>query len=293
MKQKSIDSFDGTRIVYQVWGAEGDSDHKRWLVVANGYGGSFWAWREVFAELSPTYRILIWDYRGFYNSDAPADRRNLRIEHNCQDLDRLLAAEAIDRAVLCGWSVGVQVVLEQYRRRPEVAEALILLNGSHGRVLHRSLDGRLAGLVLPTTGRLAARIPAGLSRAALRPLRTLCRSRAVVDLLSGLRLVHGKPASIPEAIQAVLDQDQAIYTTMALHADEHDTEDLLPHIQVPTLVTSGERDIVTRPAVGRHVASRIPGAVYFEFPRATHYAVMEVPKLVANRIHSFITEKLD
>ena len=49
-----------------------------------------------------------------------------------------------------------------------------------------------------------------------------------------------------------------------------------------------ERDIVTLPRVMRHIASRIPGAIYFEIPGATHYAVMEHPRLVANRIESFV-----
>ena len=54
LQQKSIQSFDGTRIVYRV-GGSGD----RWLVVANGYGGSFWAWDDLVALLEDRYRLLI------------------------------------------------------------------------------------------------------------------------------------------------------------------------------------------------------------------------------------------
>jgi len=45
--------------------------------------------------------------------------------------------------------------------------------------------------------------------------------------------------------------------------------------------------------VAKHIADRIPGAVYFEIPGATHYAVMEFPRLLANRIESFIRGQLD
>ncbi|MGR9053923.1 MAG: alpha/beta fold hydrolase, partial [Gammaproteobacteria bacterium] len=83
------------------------------------------------------------------------------------------------------------------------------------------------------------------------------------------------------------------YLTMARLADEHDTEDLLPRVEVPTLVTAGDRDIITPPRVARHVAATIPGAEYFEIPGATHYAVMEFPRLVANRMDSFVRARLD
>ena len=42
MERKTVTSYDGTGITYEV-GGRGD----RWLVIANGYGGSFWAWRDL------------------------------------------------------------------------------------------------------------------------------------------------------------------------------------------------------------------------------------------------------
>ena len=287
MERKSIKSFDGTGIAYEV-GGRGD----RWLVVANGYGGSFWAWRDLFDLLEDRYRILIWDYRGFYNSGTPADLGDLRIEDNCRDLDCLLEAEGIARYVQTGWSVGVQVALEQYRRHPDAVEALLLINGSHGRVLHRSGKGRLQGMVMPHIIGPWSRIASLAGPGALAPLRFIARTPLWVKLFGLLGLVDGTPDSIHEALQAVLTLDWGVYLRMARLADEHDTEEMLPTVSVPTLVTSGERDVITPPRIGAHVASRIPGAVHFEIPGATHYAVMEHPRLLANTIDSFIKGNL-
>ena len=283
MERKSVQSFDGTHIAYEV-GGRGD----RWLVIANGYGGSFWAWRDLFAVLQDRYRLLIWDYRGFYNSGIPADLGNLRIEDNCRDLDAILEAEGIERYAMGGWSVGVQVALEQYRRRPEAVEALLLINGSHGRVLHRSGNGRLTGMVMPHLVGPWSRLASLAGPRALAPLRLMARTPLWVKLFGLLGLVDGTPDSIHEALQSVLTLDWGVYLRMARLADEHDTEDMLPAVAVPTLVTSGARDVITPPRIGRHVASRIPGAVHFEIPGATHYAVMEHPRLMANRMDSFI-----
>lgn len=296
MREKTLVSFDGTRIVYQLHGTEGPVDEvarRRWIVIANGYGGTFCAWRDLLGWLGDRYRVLIWDYRGLHRSAIPADRSRLRIEDHCLDLDRLLEAEGIGRMVLGGWSVGVQVALEQYRRRPDRIDALLLVNGSHGQVLHRSLDGKLAALLLtPAVRSLRALTPA-LAPLLLPALRLGARSPLSLWLSSLLGVVHGRPPSFQESLQAVLTLDYDVYLQMALHADKHDAEDLLPSVAVPTLVTAGDRDLITPPRVARHVAARIPGAEYFEIPRGTHYAVMEFPRLLANRIESFIRGRLD
>jgi len=288
MERKSVQSFDGTGIAYEVGGRG-----PRWLVIANGYGGSFWAWRDIFEILEDRYRLLIWDYRGFYNSGTPADLCHLRIEDNCRDLDCVLEAEGVERYVLAGWSVGVQVALEQYRRRPDTVEALLLINGSHGRVLHRSGDGRLTGVVMPRLVGPWSRLASLAGPRALAPLRLLARSPLWVKLFGLLGLIDGTPDIIHEALQSVLTLDWSVYLRMARLADEHDTEEMLPSVCVPTLVTSGERDVITPPRIGEHVASRIPGAVHFEIPGAPHYAIMEHPRLMANKFDSFVLGNLD
>ncbi len=288
MQRKHVQSFDGTRIAYET-GGRGD----RWLVFANGYGGSFWAWTDLFAILEDRYRILIWDYRGFYNSDKPSDMANLRIEDNCRDLDCILEAEGVERYVQAGWSVGVQVALEQYRRRPEAVEALLLINGSHGRVLHRSGDGRLSGMVMPHLVGPWSKLASLAGPRALAPLRLLVRTPMWVKLFGLLGLVDGTPDSIHTALQAVLTLDWGVYLRMARLADQHDTEDMLPTVSVPTLITSGERDVITPPRIGDHVASLIPGASHFVISGATHYAIMEHPRLMANKIDSFLRGNLD
>jgi len=288
MQEKSILSFDGTRIVYQ----KGGASDAPWIVVANGYGGTFCAWDEIFAVLKRHYRLLLWDYRGLFRSATPTDRTRLHIEDHCQDLDRIMEAEGITTMVLAGWSVGVQVVLEQYRRRPEAVRALILINGAHGRVLHRSVDGRLAGWVLPAAVSLVGRVAPVLGPLLLPGLRRLAASPLTLPAASFAGVVHGQPPSFHEAAQGVLSLNYATYARMVLYADEHDAEAVLPQILVPTLITAGDHDRITPLRVSRFQASQIPDAAYFELPQGTHYSVMEFPHLMANRMHSFIRDKL-
>ena len=288
MERKSLSSFDGTKITYEV----GGNPDGRWLVVANGFGGSFWAWTDVFQILARHYRILTWDYRGYYESEWPADEANIQIQDNCRDLDCLMETEGIQTMVMAGWSVGVQVSLEQYRRRPSAIEALLLINGAHGKVLERSFGGKAAARILPFFIRQLGTFAPLVTPLAFPPLKLFAHSRLALPIISGLGLVEGNPASIPTALQSVLELDYSHYARLVEAAHRHDTEDMLHTVKVPTLVTSGGRDMITTPAVGRHVAAGIPGAEYHEFPRGTHYTVMEFPEDVAGLMHSFIQRHL-
>jgi pimeloyl-ACP methyl ester carboxylesterase len=283
MIEKSLKSFDNTEIVYQV-GGKGD----RWLMVANGYGGTFCAWREIFDRLKDHYRLLVWDYRGMHRSEVPRDRNLLKIVDHCRDIDRLCEAENIDSMVLAGWSVGVQVALEQYRQNPASVSSLILINGSPDRVLQRSAPRPLSKYLLPLTIKSLNRISPVVGPAALPLLRNAAAPLRLAKLLSILGVVQGYPSAWKESLRAVLDLDYEIYTTMGLYADEHEIEDFLPQIDVPTLITGGGRDMITPAKIMKSVAAAIPNSQYLDFERGTHYSVMEFPQRYAEEIHRFI-----
>ncbi len=124
----------------------GDSFHDtggpgRPLVLANGLGGPFKSWRHQIDYLSDRYRLVSWDYRGLYGSSAPTgDPPRLGVEAHVDDLTRVLEAVGVSRAAFMGWSMGVQVILELYERRPELVSHLILVNGTFGRCLCTSAE---------------------------------------------------------------------------------------------------------------------------------------------------------
>jgi pimeloyl-ACP methyl ester carboxylesterase len=285
MRESSIESFDGTRIVYRT-GGRGD----RWLVVANGYGGTFGAWHDVLARLEDRCRWLIWDYRGLHRSAIPRDLARLRIGDHLRDLDRIRAALGIERWAMAGWSVGVQVALEQYRRAPDRVEALALVNGTHGRVLERSTGSVLARRMLPRALRGLRAMAPLVAPGVLPPLRAVAARRWSPALMRRAGIFNGDAASLGEAMRDVLTLDYRIYTHMILLADEHDTDDLLPRVRVPTLVVGGDRDAITPPPLSRRTAERIPGCRYQLLRGATHYGLMEQPERYAGLIGELLDE---
>ncbi|HJZ85028.1 MAG TPA: alpha/beta hydrolase [Polyangia bacterium] len=270
-------SFDGSEIAYQVCG-DGPA-----IVLANGLGGTFAAWHHLYEALGTGYRVLSWDYRGLFRSPPP-QRRAFDMVTQARDLEAILAAERIERTLLAGWSMGVQVILEHYRRRPECAVGMLMVCG-------------LA--CSPGEGR----VPLALARQALRLLkqaapvlgpiaRASVQSRRIRPLLERLGVVG--PTADPEVLQRVAaDWNQLDFEALVETADalaHSDARDLLPAVRLPVLAVGGDRDFQTPIAMMREMARALPSARLVEVKGGTHYTPIEFPDLLADEVVGFLRE---
>jgi pimeloyl-ACP methyl ester carboxylesterase len=67
-----------------------------------------------------------------------------------------------------------------------------------------------------------------------------------------------------------------------------DCTDLLPQIDVPTLLICGQDDQVTPPAEMQKMAEAIPGAQFVQIPNAGHLSPLENPDAVNGAINRFL-----
>jgi len=279
MEQRLVSGYDGTMLHCRI-----RRSGPRWLVIANGYAGTFLEWKSLLPRLDPRLSILMWDYRGMYRSAIPHDRSHLTIMDDCRDLDSILEAESIDRFVLMGWSVGVQVALEQYRQHPERTEALILHNGSPEGVLHNALDGKLGPMVFaPVTGLLAK------VGNLFHPARRILHMKATARFLEVLGVVVRHEHHFREAVRSVAELDLDVYFKMVMEADRHRTKSMWRTVRVPTLITYGKRDFITPKRVAQELHRSIHGSQLAELPGG-HYSLMEYPELLATHIRKFLDQ---
>jgi len=67
-------------------------------------------------------------------------------------------------------------------------------------------------------------------------------------------------------------------------------EDMLPRIEAPTLVLSGEEDVAVTPARSRRTAEAIRSARFQTIPRAGHSSSLENPEAVTAALRQFFAE---
>jgi pimeloyl-ACP methyl ester carboxylesterase len=276
---QTLRSGDGTRIAYYVVGR----GPRPW-VLAPGLGTNLYCWKYLFEEYQDRYTIFTWDPRGTYRSDPPAIEARVRVEDHVDDLDAIVAAEGLDRFVLGGWSMGVQISLESYHRNPERPTALVLINGAYQHLLETALDLPGAGLVFPGLIR-------SLGRASplLRPvLREILRWRGAPRLLTALGFLQGNHEAFAPVLREFSDMDWGVYARLMLALNEHSAAAYLRDVRVPTLVTAGTRDLMTPIRTAEDLHRGIAGSELYVVPRGTHYTLTEFPVELHRGITAFL-----
>jgi pimeloyl-ACP methyl ester carboxylesterase len=269
-------SFDGTEIAYQIRG-EGPA-----VVLANGLGGTFEAFRHIYGALGERYRIVCWDYRGLYGSAAPRDRSTLAVRHQCDDLERLLDHEGIDRAVVVGWSMGVQVGFEFFRGRRARVAGLVGINGTAGLPFRSAMSSRMVSTVLPTLIR-AARAQAGLVGFATRKV---VGWEGAVPMMQRFGLVSRTLdlEAFRDVATGFANMDWDLYMDTLARLGDHDAWSVLPDVDVPLLMITGDRDLLTPAATAERIHRAVPGSRLVVIPGGTHYTPVEYPAIIGDEI---------
>jgi pimeloyl-ACP methyl ester carboxylesterase len=278
-------SDDGTRL--RAWTNDPDGVIEGPVVLlCNGLGTSPYAWP---ALLRPgcDVRVISWNHRGTGGSDRPSDPDRVGVEEHVQDALSVLDHFGIDRAVLMGWSIGVNTMFELAVRHPERALALFAVAGVPG----DTFSTMLGPLRLP---RFAARaLTVNLSRSlslvggALTPITTrLPVGPRAIDLLTrtGLMFPLPDPELAALAVSEFLTTPVDWYAHLALRSSQH-TRVSLSGITLPTVFVAGTFDLMAGARDMASAAARIEGATYVEL-RGSHFLQMEQP----DRVHALLLE---
>lgn len=278
---------DGTRIAYEVVGSEDPSAPV--IALANGLGGRLYSWLPLIDGLGDGYRFISWDYRGLFDSEAPADPRDLAIERHADDLRAILDAENAGRAHLVGWSMGVQVCLETALSHPDCVASLVLINGTYGQVFATAWQPFFS-VPIPHTAwhalvEIGIRNPAllgGLGVVLQRQTEALFWLRKRLLGFKQSRLALGLRQYVSDVFRSRPDN----YLRLFQQLDAHSVYHLLGEIKVPTTVISGGLDYLTPARQSRAMARRIPNAVHVPIRLGTHYVLIERPGRVLPAIQA-------
>ena len=280
-------SDDGTRLKAWTNDPDGTIDGPT-VLLCNGLGTSAWAWP---ALLRPGcgVRVISWNHRGTGGSDRPHDPSRTGIEEFVEDGVSVMDHFGVDRAVLMGWSMGVNTMFELATRHPERVRGLFAVAGVPG----DTFSTMLGPLRLP---RVVARgITVNLSRAvklagrAITPVTTrLPVGPRTIQLIShsGFMLPVHDPELVAIAVKEFLSTPVEWYFHLAMSTSEHGRVSL-SKLQLPVVFVAGRWDLLSGARDMASAAARIPGAEYVEL-RGSHFLQMEQP----DRVHQLLVDFL-
>src|SRR5947209_1291133 len=261
----------GLNIAFSVTGEGPD------LVVAPGFISHLdIMWEEpsvvhFYSRLASFRRVVTFDKRGTGLSDPVMHAPTL--EESVDDLGAVMDAAGCERADLVGVSEGGTMAMMMAAGHPDRVKALILY-GTFSRLLRATgyplgvTEAQLSALIEVSAGDWGDGVGVG----AWAPSR-----RGAGDFRKWWARLQRVAAS-PGMVRNIF----ALYPQL-------DIRDVLPAIQVPTLVLHRRDDRMVALDLGRYVADHIPGATFVETDGADHLFFTGDADTVLDEIEEFLT----
>lgn len=245
------------------------------IVFSCGYSTTRENFRPQVAPLvAAGHRVVLWDYRGHGDSDAPDDPDAYSFDIVLDDLARVVKSAAGDApVVLVGFSFGGALSLHFALRHPERVRALVLLDTGPGFKNPDAQAGWLAQV---------ERIAQNLET---RGLQSFVESRAAATAI-GRRpelpaAKHAARAIAKMSARGVANFGRRVSGPIPGCIDE------LAQIKAPALVVVGEHDDAYLRAADV-MAARLPNAKKIVIPAAGHVVSIEEPEALNAAIIDFL-----
>lgn len=227
------------------------------LVFVHGAAEDSRAWTPQLGALANEFTVVAWDEPGAGQSAEVPDEFQLADYADC--LAGLIRGLDLGPAHVAGLSWGGTVVLELYRRHPELVRTLVLADtyaGWKGSLPTDEVQARLTGV-----RRMLAAPPQAFDPA----LPGLFAAGPPQRFMSLLRTLAAdvRPHSVRVALEIMGQADLA---------------PVLPTIAVPSLLIWGELDARSPLTVAREFERRIPNAQLSVIPGCGHVSNLEAPE---------------
>jgi 3-oxoadipate enol-lactonase/4-carboxymuconolactone decarboxylase len=247
------------------WRQDGAAD-KPALVLLTSIGTDLSLYDPVVPLLTPDFRVIRMDTRGHGASDAPAGDYSLDLL--ADDVLAVMDAAGLDKASLCGTSLGGMIAMTLAAKAPERVEALVLACTSPA-MDPSTWDQRLALIRAEGMG-------------------------AIVEAVMGRFFSDAFRAQHPEVVETVragmLAQSVDGYAGCGAAIRDMALLERLPAIAAPTLVVTGAKDLATPyEGHGERIVAAVANARHVEIGGA-HLPSLEAPTALAGAVRDFVRE---
>lgn len=256
-----------------------DNSAKPVMVFVHGWGGSARYWRSTAIAIADDFDCLLYDLRGFGRSPLPQNVPELgyNMEDYAEDLAALLDALNLDRVYLNAHSMGASIAtffLNHYSER--VHQAILTCNGifEYDEKAFNAFH-KFGGYVVKFRYNWFLKFPFAdrmfMARFLHRPIHKSDRLAFLEDFLL---------ADYEAAVGT-------IYTSVSKQAVETMPQEFAKLV-VPTLMVSGEKDIIIPAEMGRQAAALNDKIKYIELSKTSHFPMLEDQTAYLKAIREFL-----
>ena len=283
IKEGFAKGLHGTKIWYQSRGSGLP------IVFCNGLGCSTFYWKHIAPHFEKKAQVIQFDWRAHGNSTHPKDPSKMTIDGLAKDLNSVLKALKIQKAVLVGHSMGVQVMLHFYKLYPKKALALIPCLGTFKNPLDTFYNSPKLQYIFE-----AMYIFNHLFPKLSQTVGKLVRANPLNYQVGGLFQMLNPGLADRKAIKQYMDHltkiDPVLLSKLIKSMQNHSAESVLKKISVPTLIFAGEKDKFTPMWIAKKMHKMIAHSELQIIRKASHVALVEQPELINLRLEKFLRE---
>src|ERR1044072_3880669 len=250
---KGVAHVRGIEMAYDDTGGSGAV-----LVLLHGFPFDCSMWRGQASALGGEFRVVALDLRGM--GETPLGDGDVTMEVLAEDVAALLDELNLGRVVLGGLSMGGYVAFEFFRKFPERVSALVLADT---RPQADTEEGRRAR-------------EENAQRALKEGMAPIVESMLPKLLSEGTRERGGEGVEGGRAMMLGTSPEGAAAALRAMAVRREQTE-LLPSINVPTLIIVGDEDTITPPSDAETMNKKINGSRLVVVEGAAHLSNVERP----------------
>jgi 3-oxoadipate enol-lactonase len=251
--QNFIVEFDGVAIAYNQVG-HGEIP----IIFIHGFPFDKKSWDHQLDFLKDTHRAIAVDIRGFGKSSL--GEKTVNIDLYANDLIHLMDALKIEKAVVCGLSMGGYILLNAVSRFSDRFEAIVLCDTQCIADSPDQKAGRAEAIKKIENGGLEDFAKDFIKKAF---------SEGIANEKENL-LLTAKEVIVSTSVDAVVAGLNAI-------AQRSDTCSILGEINIPTLIICGDKDKITIPAQSEYLNQNIKNSKLRYIKGAGHLSNIEEP----------------
>ena len=252
----------GLRIAYE---RAGDGPP---LILLHGFVGDSREWRGQLDGLSDEFTVVAWDAPGSGRSSDPPP--SFRMPDYADSLAAFVDALGLGAAHVAGLSFGGALALELVRRHPAIPRSLVLAGAYAGWA--GSLPPEVAG----------ERLRLSLRSADLPP-------DEFVGTMIGSMFSTSAPPEILDGFASIMSEfHPAGFRSMVRALAEADLRDVLPRVDVPTLLLYGDEDMRAPLNVAEDLHAAIPTSRLVVMPGVGHMSNVEAAERFNAEVRTFL-----
>lgn len=227
------------------------------LIFIHGFPLNKSMWDKQLKAFKQQYRVIAYDVRGHGESES-GDTSIFSMENFAHDLIYFMDALKIDKASLCGLSMGGYIALNAIENYPHRFESLVLCDTSCFPDTPETIEKRMKTVE------------------SIEKNGLLSYADSSVNILFAPQSQTTKVEEIAAVKEMILATSiQSLSKTLLALCVRKETCTLLPHIQVPVLVLVGEEDTITPPVTATYMHKNIKQSILHVIKHAGHLSNLE------------------